>query len=90
VKRGSEVSGEERVWDMAEFFVVRGHRRREVGTQLAHEVWRRLPGPWEIRVMQSNVLACNFWKRTISIFTGEAIDPVRFEKGDGALEAFLI
>jgi len=80
VKRGSEVSGNLTVWDMAEFFVLRGCRRRGIGTQLAHEVWRRFPGPWEVRVMQSNVSAHDFWERAISIFTGETIHPVFAEK----------
>jgi predicted acetyltransferase len=81
VKRGSEVSGNLTVWDMAEFFVLRGYRRRGVGTQVAHEVWRRFPGPWEVRVMQSNVSAHHFWERAISEFTGEEIHPVFAEKG---------
>ncbi len=80
VKKGSEVSGSETVWDMAEFFVIRRYRRRGIGTQIAHEVWRRFPGPWEVRVMQSNVAAYHFWQRAISTFTGEAIDPVSIEK----------
>jgi predicted acetyltransferase len=80
VKRGSEVSGNEHVWDMAEFFVLRGYRRRGIGTQMAHEVWRRFPGRWEVRVMQSNAPAPHFWAHAISIFTGEAIHTVRFEK----------
>jgi len=81
VKRGSEVSGDETVWDMAEFFVVRGYRRRGIGTELAHEVWRRFPGQWEIRVMQSNRAACLFWERAVSQFTGETIPSVRVDKG---------
>jgi predicted acetyltransferase len=81
VKRGSEVSGNDTVWDMAEFFVIRGCRRRGVGAHVTHELWRRFPGLWEIRVMQSNVPACHFWARAISAFTGEAVHPVPFEKG---------
>jgi predicted acetyltransferase len=38
VKKWSEVSGNRAVWDMAEFFIVRGCRRRGIGTQVAHEV----------------------------------------------------
>src|SRR5437660_10220345 len=71
VKKGSEVSGNQAVWDMAEFFVLRGCRRRGIGTQIAREVWTRFPGPWEVRVMQSNVEASHFWERAISSFTGE-------------------
>ena len=81
VKQGSEVSGNPTVWDMAEFFVLRGYRRRGIGTQAAHEVWRQFPGPWEVRVMQSNVSAHHFWERAISKFTGEGIHPVFAEKG---------
>ena len=88
VKRGSEVSGNEAVWDMAEFFVIRGYRGRGIGTQIAHEVWRRFPGQWEVRVMQSNVSANHFWSRAISRLTGEAIHPVRVEKGGECWKVF--
>jgi len=81
VKRGSELSNNEIVWDMAEFFVVRGYRRRGVGTFVAHEVWKHLPGQWEVRVMESNDLARRFWEGTISAFTGEAIQARSVENG---------
>jgi predicted acetyltransferase len=80
VKRGSELSGAENVWDMAEFFVLRGFRRRSIGTQVVQRVWRRLPGAWEIRVMQSNIAACRFWQRAVLSIIGEYADPVFFEK----------
>jgi predicted acetyltransferase len=80
VKRGSEISGNQTVWDMSEFFVLRGCRRRGIGMLAAQEVWRRFPGIWEVRVMQSNVLANSFWNKAISNFIGEAIQPVRVEK----------
>jgi predicted acetyltransferase len=60
VKRGSEISHDENVWDMTEFFVLRGYRRRAVGTAAVHLVWRRFPGMWEVRVMQSNASARDF------------------------------
>ena len=82
VKRGSEVSGNDAVWDMAEFFVIRGCRRRGIGTQAAHKVWRRFPGLWEIRVMQANVSAQHFWAGAISIFMGEVIHAVQIEHAD--------
>jgi len=88
VKRGSGVSGNEAVWDMAEFFVIRGYRRRGFGIQVTHELWRRFPGQWEIRVMQSNVAAYHFWARAISRFTGEAAHPVPVKKGGENWELF--
>ena len=74
VKKGSAV------WDMAEFFVLRGCRRRGIGTHVAHEVWRRFPGAWEVRVMQANASAGRFWAGAIASFTGETIEPASFEK----------
>jgi len=88
VKKGSEVSSNQAVWDMAEFFVIRGYRRRGIGTQIAREVWMRFPGPWEVRVMQSNVSACRFWERAISGFLGRAIQPIGIEKGEGCRNLF--
>jgi predicted acetyltransferase len=81
VKRGSGISSREPVWDMAEFFVVRGYRRRGIGTEIAHDVWRQFPGFWEVRVMQSNRLAHQFWERAISTYKGEAMHSVRIENG---------
>jgi predicted acetyltransferase len=84
VKRGSELSDDPTVWEIAEFFVLRGCRRLGIGTQVAQLVWQRFPGPWEVRVMQSNVSARHFWTHAISIFTGQAIDPVYKQKAGEA------
>jgi predicted acetyltransferase len=73
---------------MAEFFVVRGYRRRGIGTAIAHDVWRRFPGPWEVRVMQANHSALHFWERAISEFTGQPIRPIPFEKDDTSWKSF--
>jgi predicted acetyltransferase len=79
VKRGEEGSRDENVWDMAEFFVVRGYRRRGIGTGVAHEVWRRFPGRWQVRVMESNRAAYRFWTKAISEFLGETVRPLSVE-----------
>jgi predicted acetyltransferase len=70
----------ETIWDMAEFFIVRGYRRRGVGTSIAHQVWRRFPGAWQVRVMESNHAAHSFWERAISEFSGETIHSAQEEK----------
>lgn len=81
MKRGSEVSGNEKVWDMAEFFVLRGYRRHGIGTEVARQIWKQFPGHWEVRVMQSNHSAHQFWERAIAAFMQEAIHSVQVEKG---------
>jgi predicted acetyltransferase len=80
VKKGSELSGNQTVWDMAEFFIVRGHRRRGAGTAAAHQVWKLFPGPWEIRVMESNHAAHHFWQQAITEFAGKPTPSTRIDK----------
>jgi predicted acetyltransferase len=82
VKRGSEFTGNEIVWDVVEFFITRRYRRRGIGTHIAHEVWTRFPGPWQVRVLQSNVSAHEFWASAISTFIGHSIHPTQVEKDD--------
>jgi predicted acetyltransferase len=89
VKMGSEVSGRSEIWDVAEFFILRRYRRRGIGVRVAHEIWKGLPGPWEVRVLQANTAAQRFWVRAISLFVGETILPVRFEKGETPWEVFF-
>lgn len=79
VKRGSQVSESDAIWDMAEFFVIRAYRRRGIGTNIAHEVWKRFPGLWEVRVMRSNNAARAFWELAIVEFAGK---PRRFVHTD--------
>jgi predicted acetyltransferase len=80
VRQGSEFSASATVWDLAEFFVLRGWRRHGVGTRAAHQLWRRFSGDWEVRVMQSNLAAQLFWKRAISNFTRLPAQSVPFER----------
>ena len=88
VQRGSQISGDDAVWDMAEFFIVRGHRKRGIGTWVAREVWRRFPGTWEVRVLDANVIARKFWAAAIAGFTGEAPHPKSIEKGGATWTLF--
>jgi predicted acetyltransferase len=56
---------EDAVWDMAEFFVLRGLRRRGIGARAAQLAFQQFPGMWRVRVMKANRDARNFWERTI-------------------------
>jgi predicted acetyltransferase len=83
VKRGSEVSNRKTVWDVAEFFIVRAYRRKGIGMKVAHDMWKRFPGPWEVRVMQSNRTALNLWERATTTFNnGGAIEPASIDNDD--------
>ncbi len=70
VSKGSRVSGDPEVWDTTEFFIARRYRRRGIGVAVACEIWRRLPGDWEVRVLESNRPAPAFWATAVGAFTG--------------------
>jgi predicted acetyltransferase len=74
VARGSVVSGDPSVFDMAEFFVVRGLRRHGVGATAAAHVFSSLAGTWEVRVLELNAAAQLFWDRAVSSFTDGAFE----------------
>ncbi len=88
VKRGSEITKDARLWDMAEFFVVRRHRRHGVGTEAARQIWSRFRGPWEVRVMERNHAAHHFWARSIAAVFNETVSPVRAEASGRCWDVF--
>lgn len=79
MRKGSQISGDENTWDITEFFVVRRHRRSRVGLYVAHQMWRRFPGKWEVRVKDSNRPAIAFWTHAVSDFLGQTAVPALIE-----------
>lgn len=53
-------------WSMAEFFIVRKHRRGGTGTRAAHLIFTAYPGQWDLAVARSNTGARSFWARAIA------------------------
>jgi predicted acetyltransferase len=88
VIKGSRISGDENIWDIAEFFVVRGYRRLGVGKQAAYEIWKKFPGKWEVRVIDVNQQALKFWQRAVSEFVGKTTDPVCLDKDGKSWNVF--
>jgi predicted acetyltransferase len=88
VRQGSEISDDANVWDVAEFFIVRGFRRLGLGTRAAQEIWKRFPGSWEVRVLERNQQAKSFWARAVEEFLGEAIEPIRLARGGEVWHVF--
>jgi predicted acetyltransferase len=52
--------------NMAEFFVVRKHRRSGAGTAAAHRIFSLHPGQWEAAVARRNTGALAFWRRAVA------------------------
>jgi predicted acetyltransferase len=77
VQRGSVVSANADVWDMEEFFVMRRYRRGGYGTEFVRRLWRRHPGRWEIRVLETNESALQFWLVAVRAECGVKVVPSR-------------
>jgi predicted acetyltransferase len=56
--------------DMAEFFVVRAHRRGGVGSVAAKHLFDTFKGRWQIRQEPKNFAAQEFWRGLIQEYTG--------------------
>jgi len=68
--------------EMAEFFVLRTHRRRGIGTRVARALFARFPGRWELSVLTSNATAQPFWRRLIRRVAVGRIASHKRRKGD--------
>jgi predicted acetyltransferase len=55
---------------MAEFFVLRKHRRDGVGARAVAEILARYPGRWEIAIARRNIPALAFWPRVVGALDG--------------------
>ena len=80
VRKGSLVTGDPDVWDMAEFFILRSFRRAGLGLSVAMSVWQQHPGRWEVRVLRCNQHAVHFWSRAVDAFMHENTPPAALHK----------
>ncbi|WP_340645172.1 GNAT family N-acetyltransferase [Phenylobacterium sp.] len=54
--------------NVAEFFILRKHRRGGVGLAAAQAIFARYPGVWEAAIARRNVEALHFWRRATAIY----------------------
>lgn len=73
--RGSPVSDDPDVMDVAEFFVLRRYRRSGVGRRAAEVLWHRFPGRWTVRVAAQNRNALAFWRGVVADAAGAPVSP---------------
>jgi predicted acetyltransferase len=45
------------------------YKRHGVGTAAALKMWEQFKGPWQVRVLVGNNIACSFWSQAIKKFT---------------------
>ena len=74
--------------DISEFFILRRHRRRGVGSEVACRLFDRYPGKWEVTQLTRNVDAQTFWRRVIGKYTGGRYDERARPDGRGVMQRF--
>ena len=52
-------------WNMGEFFILAKFQSKGVGSYVAHAIWDRYPGIWEVPVIPENQSALKFWHKAI-------------------------
>ena len=67
----------EQLWHIGEFFIIARFQRNGVGQKIAHDVWKKYAGLWEVSVIRENRKALNFWKKAIATFPTDATEEVR-------------
>ena len=77
------------VADMAEFFIMRRHRRHGAATAVAVRVFDMFPGPWELRVMRANEPAQAFWRRVAADYTGANFEEHWIDDGAWLVISFI-
>ncbi len=60
---------EEKMYEIAEFFVLNKYRKLGLGTLMANKMFKKFKGKWEIRTLLKNKRAQDFWRKTISDFS---------------------
>ena len=81
VARTASVLDQSQVFDVAEFFVVRRHRRNGVGREAAFLLWDRFPGKWTVRVSTGNTSGCRFWAEAIARYANDIVEELRSVNG---------
>lgn len=74
INLSSMITGDQRVRDVAEFFIMPSHRRLHYGEYFAHYLFALYPGKWEVRQLAELHSAHSFWRRVIHSYIGDAFD----------------
>lgn len=63
-------------WNMGEFFIAKEFRRQYIGRNFALNIFRNLPGEWQVPVLPKNKNAIQFWRETILALLQTEIEPI--------------
>ena len=65
---------EAETFDVGEYFILRRYQGLGIGKSVAHELFDRFRGKWEVWQMDRNAPAQAFWRRVVSSYTDGRFD----------------
>jgi predicted acetyltransferase len=71
-----DIKGDEGAWNLSEFFVARGHRRRGVAAAAARLLFQRHPGTWTLSYLHHNGPAARLWPALAAAVSSGAVHQV--------------
>ncbi|WP_088833277.1 GNAT family N-acetyltransferase [Paenibacillus tyrfis] len=83
-----ELEADERVYSVAEFFVMKKYRRHGVGREMAFDLFSRFPGQWEVAQMEENEPAQTFWRRIVDEYTKGNYQEMTRDDWEGPIQIF--
>lgn len=77
-------------WSIAEFFIMRKYRRKDVGKTAAFFIFDMFRGIWEVHQLENNVPSQQFWRKIISEYThGQYLETfINNERSRGPIQQF--
>jgi predicted acetyltransferase len=78
-----------RVYSMAEFFVMKKYRKTGVGRKAANMVFDTLRGEWKVSEIENNIPAQCFWRKVISEYTKGSFEEIREVGWHGPIQRFV-
>ena len=75
---------------IAEFFVMRGHRRSGVGRLAARRIFDMFPGKWEVRQTSRNIAGQRFWRTVTEEYSNGRFTEITLDndKWKGPIQSF--
>lgn len=77
------------IFHIAEFFVLKKYRRKQVGRQMAHQILDRFPGRWRVAQTEENLPAQAFWRKVIADYTGGNYREIHLPGWAGPVQEFV-
>ena len=68
---------QEHLYDIGEFFILRKYRGKDVGKWVAHTLFAKYQGRWQVRQLSQNKPAQHFWRSVISQYNKGIYQEIR-------------